>query len=373
VQPSYQAREDRVGAPAQLGRLADAQERGDDYQGLAGTLERMLELGGDQGDNLMRLYRARRQLGLDGAAIQAAIQGLDAALQGGDVAAADERCGQALQGYPMVMELHERQALIGNRAGDAERAALHYRRAATLAEASGRDEDYHRLLHQAVALNPNDLALRLAAARQALQDDDVARRDKVLGDFVRFATRGHNLGLALHWAQERVRLAEPPAFVQRGELIDLLGRLDRHEEELAQGRELLAELWQADQQGEALELLQRLAAGNRRHADLVWQLAQLHEERGESSEAVRHYRQAVTLLQQEERGEDALKVLERLRVLAPEDPEVQRAFELLDLGQAVSWSAIRHERVLASKRRIEDETDRLGSSHRVRRTGQHAG
>lgn len=367
---AYAAREDRAGASSHLLALARSQEESGQYAALVDTLEQVLDLGGTDAETLVWLARRRRDLGRDTAAIDAWRRACATGLEAGDLDRTRRWAEEAVAQYPAAVALRELLAAVANRTADGAAAESAYRAAAALALGADDRARARRLLQQAHALCPEDLVLRAQLTELVAEDAD-ADADAVIGEFVHFLVRGENLGLALEWTRRRVEHAPAPALAARSELIELLRRTGRSQEELAVGRALFSDLCEAGEYEPALELLQRLVASHSRNADLVLQLAELYEALGNEAEAVRFYRHATTLFQQEDRSDEAIACLDHLDRLVGGDPEVARAREYLGDGQGINWSAIRQERAVASKQRLEDDTRsvRGSTSRRMARVG----
>ena len=367
---AYAKREDRAGASNHLLALANNQEREGDLPGLIDTLEQILELGGDQVDPLVRLARASHKAGRDRQSVDAWRRAVVAGLEAGDLDNARTWADEALTAYASSLELRELLAVVANRAADRAAAETAYRAAAQLALGSGELARARTLLQQAHSLQPEDLSLRLRLAELAFEVRD-EHLDEDLANFIHFAVRDHNLGLALEWSRRRVAVAPKLAFAQRTELVELLRRMGRAQEELTTGRDLFTDMCEQGEDQSALELLQRLVASHSKNAELVLQLAELEEALGNLAEAGRFFRHAVVLFQQEERIKEAKAVLDHLEELVANDPEVARAREYLVAGQAINWAAIRQERAVASKQRLQDDTvtNASGVQRRVIRQG----
>ncbi|MDA3961290.1 MAG: DUF4388 domain-containing protein [Planctomycetota bacterium] len=367
---AYSAREDRAGASSHLLALARSQEAAGKLEDLADTFEQILALGGDVADTQVRLARTLNQLGRDGGAVEAWRRAVAAGLEAGDLDQARLWADEAVIQYPNAVSLRELLAVVANRAADRVAAEAAYRAAAALALGTDDKDRAQRLLQQAHALCPEDLVLRMQLVDliAAGGGTDV---DAAIADFVRFLVRSENLGLALEWTRRRVACAAPPAMGARSELVELLRRMGRAQEELAAGRDLFGDLCEHGEYEAALEILQRLVASHSRNADLVLQLAELQEALSNEGDAVRFYRHATTLYQQEDRVDDAATCLGHIERLVPDDPEVIRARQQLEDGQAINWSAIRQERAVASKQRLADDTQSSisGAQRRIIRQG----
>ena len=360
----YQKREDRAGATSHLEHLANSQERDGDHHGLIQTLKQIIALGGDSGSSYARLAAVEHLVGLEGDSADNWVHALDTALESGDVNSARAWSQAGMKDHPGSAPIRERAAVVAVREADSQRAERLYRDAARLARGSGNAEYAHHLLQQAMVLAPEDMSLRLELVEMAEQSGEA---DHVIGDFIRFAVNSNNIGIALEWSARRIARVERPSIHARSEHVELLRRVGRHQEELTQGRELFSDLCEAGEYDSALEVLQRLVASHSRNADLVLQLAELFEALENVEEAVRFYRHAVSLFQQDDQSVQSRTALESLANLLPGDPEVARARELLDNGEAVNWAAIRQERTAASKRRIGEGVVMGGNNPAERR------
>jgi tetratricopeptide (TPR) repeat protein len=161
--------------------------------------------------------------------------------------------------------------------------------------------------------------------------------------------------MALHYARKRVTAAPPPGFEARNELVELLRRIGDHTGELATGRELLDQLLEHAEVEKAVALLQRLVVSHSRNPDLVLQLAELFSAVDDPRQACRFYRHAVTLLQLDQRMDEALVALDALAALADNDETIPYARAALERGQAVDWEACRSALSEDQRRRLADE------------------
>ncbi len=354
---AYERRRDRDGATAQLRLAAAAQEKSGDHRRLVETLERILELDGQQADILDWMARARMELGQDGAAAQAWAKAADLTLARGGRKEVRAMLEGAVQRLPGSSGLRLRLAQIANRDGDRESALKHFRAAADLASGSGELAVARDALLQLSRLRPDDVLVRvrLVECTDAIKGPDL---DRILAELVRVAIRTNNLGLALEHARRRVDLGgDELNWEARSELVELLRRTGDHNAELIAGRDLVGRVLASGDNDHAVELLSRLVASHSKDADLVLQLAEAHNALGNAGEAVRLFRQSVCLLQVDNRLTDAKTTLGSLIQIDEEAEAVAMARTWLDAGQIVDWEKIRME--LAQRRRLERGTDGL--------------
>lgn len=354
---AFEQRRDRDGATAQLRLAAAAQEKAGDHRKLAETLERILELDGQQADILDWMARARLEQGQDGAAAQAWAKAADLTLARGGRKEVRAMLEGAVQRLPGAPALRLRLAQIANRDGDREAALRHFRAAADLACGAGELAVARDALLQLSRLRPDDVLVRvrLVEATEAIKGPDL---DRLLAELVRVAMRTNNLGLALEHARRRVELSgDELHWEARSELVELLRRTGDHNAELATGRDLVGRVLAGGDNDHAVELLGRLVASHPKDSDLVLQLAEAHNALGNAVEAVRLFRQSVCLLQVDNRLVDAKTTLGSLIQIDDEAEAVAIARTWLDAGQIVDWEKIRME--LAQRRRLERGTDGL--------------
>lgn len=359
---TYQRRKDRVGASIQLEKLAETQERDGDLDGLAGTLQRLIGLGGEVGPLQRRLAGVLHRQGRGAASVQAWLAALAVAqAAGAELAAAWAE--EALLQHPTSFELLEIAADLAATRGEQEEAAERFALAARLAVVLGDGERLARSLDRFRNLRPDSLWARIEALEYA-ERHDFPERDVFLADLVRWSRRRHDLGLALRVARLRVRGAAAPAFAERQELVELLAATGRDQEHLTEGQRLFRDLCAGDRLEQAREVLAGLITQHPADADLLVQHADLLEALDRDGEVPPCLRRAITLLQQAERSAEAVALCDRLESLQPGDPEVQRARVLLAEGEAVNWAAIHDERTLASKRRLAAEDGADGTTER---------
>jgi hypothetical protein len=352
---AYERRRDRDGATQQLMHIAQAQERSGNDGALAATLERIVELGGNQIEILTQLAAVRSRLRQDALAGTAWCRAVDAALAVGALKEARAHIEAGLVSTPAYLPLRVRQAQVANREGDRATALSAYRAAADLARGAGHLEPAYQILQQIRRLRPDDMLIRveLAELAEQLRLPDL---DRILRDVVHCGVRTNNLGLALEHARKRVHLAPPPAFEARSELVELLRRTGDHAGELSTGQDLVQQLLESAECEKCQALLQRLIVSHNRNADLVVQLAELLAALDDVRQAQRFYRHAVCLLQLEGRIADAHHALDQLATLTrEEDATLAVAHDLLDKGQAVEWEAIRASLSQDQRRRLADE------------------
>lgn len=360
---AYERRRDRDGATQQLRHIASAQERAGNLGALANTLERIVELGGNQTDVLTQLAKVRTKLGQDTAAGEAWVAAADAAIILGALKDARALVAAGIEAAPGYLPLRVRHAQVANREGDLTVAIAAFRAAADLAMGSGQLDAARALLIQLRRLRSDDLVVRiqLAEVAEQLKDPETERFQR---DVVRCAVRGNNQGMALQFARRRVAYVGQPGFEARAELVELLRRSGDHAGELANGRELLEQLLEHAEFEKAIELLQRLVASNPRNADLVLQLADLYAAVDDPRQAGRYYRHAVGLLQVENRLPEAFKALDQLSQLIDGDETIPLARAALEKAQVVDWEAIRSSLSQDQRRRLADE---IGSGRIERR------
>ena len=360
---AYERRRDRDGATQQLRHIAAAQERAGNIGALANTLERIVELGGNQTEVLVQLAKVRTRLGQDTAAGIAWVAAADAAIILGALKDARAMVAAGIEAAPGYLPLRVRQAQVASREGEHAAAISAFRSAADLAMGIGQLDVARSSLVQLRRLRPDDLMIRmqLAEVAEQLKDDETER---FMRDVVRCAVRGNNQGTALLYARRRVAYVGQPAFEARTELIELQRRTGDHAGELLNGRELLEQLLEHAEIEKATELIQRLVASNPRNADLVLQLADLHAAVDDLRQAGRYYRYAVTLFQVENRLPEALKALDQLAELIPDDESIPLARAALEKAQVVDWEAIRVSLTQDQRRRLANE---IGSGRVERR------
>ena len=357
---AYRRRKNRDGATQQLKLLAAGQEREGDIPGLSVTLERILEVTGDQVDVLKRLALVYSRLGMDNKASATLARAVDAALAVGHLEDARSMCEVALDLDPASLPLRSRLAQIANRAGDREIAAFSFRAAADLARGLGKAELACQHLVQLRKLRPDDLMIRVELADLAMSLND-PNLDVILRDLVVFAVRRHDFGVALERARQRVQRSEGGnKLAARDELVELYRRMGEPNQELKAGNELLDDLLAQGEFDRAVGLLQRLVASNPRNADLVLQLAEILQSLGDARQAQRFFRHAVSLLQVDGRTDDAKAVLDQLSELGEEPAAIAMARDLLDKGQALEWEAVRWALEQDHRKRIEDELEASG-------------
>ncbi len=362
---AYERRRDREGATQQLRHIATAQERAGNLGALASTLERIVELGGNQSDVLTQLAKVRSRLGQDTAAGSAWVAAADAAIILGALKDARALVAAGIEAAPNYLPLRVRQAQVASREGDQSAAAAAFRAGADLALGSGQLDAARTLLVQLRRLRPDDLIVRmqLAEVAEQLKDPETERFQR---DVVRCAVRGNNQGIGLQFARRRVAFVGQPGFEARAELVELLRRSGDHAGEMTNGRELLEQLLEHAEFEKATELLQRLVASNPRNPDLVLQLADLHAAIDDLRQAGRYYRHAVCLLQVDNRLPEAHKALDQLAELVVGDAAIPLARTALEKAQVVDWEAIRSSLAQDQRRRLADE---IGSGRIERRTG----
>lgn len=366
---AYERRRDRDGATQQLRHIAAAQEKSGNDGALASTLERIIELGGNQVDVLVQLAKVRGRLGQDAAAGAAWAAAADAALAVGALKDARTLIDAGTAASPGYLPLKVRQAQVASREGDRGAALAAFRASADLALGTGQLEAAKALLMQLRKLRVDDTLVRvqLAEVAEQLKDEGL---DRILRDVVRCAVRTNNQGLALEYARRRVAHAGQPGFEARTELVELLRRMGDHVGELATGRELLEQLLEHAEIEKALELLQRLVASNIRNADLVLQLADLFAAVDDTRQAGRFFRHAVCLLQVENRVAEAHKAIDQLAQIAADDETLPAARAALEKGQVVDWEAIRVSLAADQRRRIANEIG-TGRTDRRALSGVH--
>ena len=351
---AYERRRDRDGATQQLRHIAAAQEKAGNDGALAGTLERIVELGGNQVDVLISLAKVRTRLRQEGLAGSAWSRAADAALTLGGLKEARSIIETGIEQVPASLSLRVRQAQVAAREGDPVAALAAYRMAVDLSRGTGRYGDARDLLVQVRRLRPDDTMVRveLADVADRIGDPDL---DRYLRDVVRCAVRTNNHGVALDFARRRVARSVAPGFEARNELVELLRRMGDHAGELSNGQELLNQLLEHAEFEKAVLLLQRLVVSHPRNAEMVLQLADLFAAVDDPRQASRFYRHAVSLLQLEQRQADALKALDHLAAVADDYEAIPYARAALEKGQAVDWEAIRLAISEDQRRRIASE------------------
>ncbi len=339
----YKEHKDRVAASAQLVKLAEAQEKDQQYQELTETYDRIIEMVGAQPSLLVKQARLQAKLGYESRSIRTWDALITKLIQQDNLKEAKEHADEAIQLFPACKELHIRRGKLANKEGDRAKAIEHYRRAVFLAHGSGNNDLARKLIAQLLVLQPEDVLIRCQLAdiaKETPQEDD----DEILHALIKLAVKSNNIGIALERARQRVQIAEAPAFDARSELIELLRRSNLGQEEKQEGLTLFHDLIEAGDYNRALTFLERLVASTGgQDSNLVFQLAELYEALERERQAVRYYRHAVVLFQQEDRKEDALNCLQQLLTLTKNGSDVKQAIELLNANQAINWESIRTE------------------------------
>lgn len=339
----YQQHKDRVAASAQLLKLADAQEKDQRYQELTETLDRIIEMAGKQTPLLLKQARLQAKLGYESRSIRTWDALINKLTQTSEVDLAREYADEALTLFPSCKELHIRRGKLANKAGERNKAIYHYRRAVYLAHGSGHHDLARKLIAQLLVLQPEDVMIRCQLADIAVEDPQ-EDYDQILHNLIKVAVKSNNIGIALERARQRVERAQAPAFDARSELIELLRRCDLHQEEKQEGLSLFHDLIDAGEYQRALGFLERLVASSSgQDSTLVFQLAELYEALEQTRQAVRYYRHAVTLFQEEDNRQEAMQSLQQLLKLTDKAPDVVQAVQLLQTNQAINWESIRSE------------------------------
>ena len=337
----YATRRDRDGAAAQLRLAAEAQERAGDLMPLAETLERIVELNGQEVETLAQLAQVRLRLGQESLAEQAWAKAADAAIAQGDRRIARSILDQGVMRLPASAALRSRLALVANRDGDRVVAIRNYSCAADLARGSGDAAQAREMLAQLSRLRPEDLMVRTRLAEVATELKD-PQLDRILADTVTLAQRTSNLGIALDHARQRAALSAADTEA-RQVLVELLRRTGDHAGEMAAGQLLLADLIAGSQYRQAVMALEQLIGSHPANADLLVQLAEVHGLLSDRSAAARIWRQAILRLQMDGRLEEARAHLEALRANGEDADLVQDALAMIEAGQAIDWDKLRQE------------------------------
>ena len=337
----YQENENRVAASAQLLRLAEAQEQEGRLQDLTDTLARIIDMAGAQTPILIKQARLQAKLGYDSKSIRTYDAVITKLTNNEKYDEAKTVADEALAQFPSCKELHIRRGKLANREADRNTAIDHYRAAAQIAMGSRNFTLARKLFHQLLVLQPEDVLMRCQLADiSAIEADD--DDDEMLHTLIRLAVKSNNLGIALERARQRVKQSPPPAFDARSELIEILRRCNRSQEEKQEGLKLFNDLISEGDYERALEFLERLVASTGgQDAILVYQLAELYDALEQKRQAIRYYRHSVVLFQQEERKEEALQSLNQLLELTDNAEDIQEAIESLNNNQAINWEVIR--------------------------------
>ncbi len=368
---AYERRRDRHGATEQLRLAAIAQDKSGEDLALTATLGRILELDPQRLDILTWLGDVRLRLHQPGLAGDVLVQAADVALAKGLRKEMRSILEGAIAKLPLDHRLRSRLAQILNRDGDQVAAIRELSRAADLTLCASDPVQTRDLLLQAYRLDPDDLSLGIRLVAVAIQIQDPLL-DHYLGELIRLATRTGNLGIALEHASQRIALT--PSYEARSEYIELLRRSGDPASELAAGQDLLAEVFAAGRFDLAVEILSRLVVSHPKNASLVLQLAEALGAQGDDRQSVRMYRHAVTLLQQEDRIQDAKDVVEHLAELSEDEAVLDLALQHLETGRPVDWERIRRELDQGTSLRLADEiaaenAARPGTGyHKVRHT-----
>lgn len=353
---AYARSKNRADAAGKLERLAEAQEREGNLSAYASTLERILALGGDQIEVLVRLADALARIGQDRASLTRWIQACDQALADDDLPVGQSVLREALAAFPWSGELHRRMADVAMRQGDHPLAEAHLRRASDLFRGTGDTTTAAELLRILIHLHPQNIQLHLELIE--CDSDPGPNSDLALAECMRACLETRNFGLALDASRLRVKRAQPPALTQRLEMVELLRRCGLAQEEIREGRSLGQDLVQSGETERAIALWERLVAAHDRRADLLIELADLQDSLGRHREAARHLRQAIVVLQQEQKPAQARKLLERLLHQEPDNLELTIAAQVLGEGRAINWVAIREEVVRLNQQRLAEESGR---------------
>ena len=337
----YQENKDRVATSAQLVKLAEAQEQEGKLQELTETLGRIIEMAGAQLPILVKQAQLQLKLGYDSRSIRTYDAVITKLINQDELDQAKVLCDEALEAFPTCKELHIRRGKLANREGDRNKALHHYRSAVQLAHGSNNLALARKLINQILVLQPEDVLMRCQladiSAQEPSEDDD-----EMLHTLIRLAVKINNLGIALDRARQRVKQSKAPAFDARSELIELLRRCNHAQEEKQEGLALFNDLIEAGNYTRALSFLERLVASNGgQDANLVYQLAELYEALERNRQAIRYYRHAVVLFQQEERIDDCRQALDQLMDLTNNSDDIKNAINLLNNNQAINWESIR--------------------------------
>lgn len=341
---TYERRRDRDGASKQLKLAAQAQERAGDFDTLAQTLERLVELGGERVDGYAWLARTRAKLQQEKLAAEAWCNAIDAALALGRLKEARPLAESAIEQLPASQPLRARLAQIANREGDRATAARQYIAAADLAAGAGQPGAARDLLVQACHLRPDDLLLRMRLAQLA-EDAGGQNLDEILAEVVNVAVRFSNHGIALEHARKRVAAAGSAAYEPRLAMLELLRLSGDTSGQLTTGKQLLDELLTQGEFEKAVEVLSRLVASHPKNSELVLSLAEVYAALGDERQAFRFYKHAIPLLQLDSKVVEARTALDLLEGMCTDDekPGVAMARERIDRGQAIDWDKIRRD------------------------------
>ncbi len=359
---AYSRRRDRQGATAQLRLAAQAQEKSGDDLALATTLERILEMDPRQGDILSWLADVRLRLHQDPMSADCFARAHDVLLEQGNRREARALMDKAVERLPSAWQLRLRIAELLLRDGDRGGAARHFFATHDLARSMGESNAAREALIQLTRLRPDDVIVRFRLATLAEELHD-PQSDHLVVEALRTAARTHNLGLALDLAKRRV--VQSPSFEARSELIELLRRVGDHQGELLAGNDLVSDLLSTSDFPRAVEVLSRLVASNPRNADLVLQLAEVQHSLNDVRQALRCYRHAVVLLQQENRLGDAKDVLDQIGQLSDEQEVLLEVRNRLERNVPVDWERIRQDMKLGRTTGVHAASSGTSSIRRI--------
>ena len=318
------------------------------------TLERIIALGGDQTDVRLQIAPLYIKRGHELLASQHWVHAIRALLDSGQSELAQQVMASAVTMLPHQNAIAELAVDLALAAGDQAQIETALRRSVRLSLVH---ENYPQAQLNLIRLGdiaPHDTWSRFMMVEVAIIQQD-PQLDPVLRQAVKYALLSKNYGLADYAARARVELAEAPAYSQREDLIEVLHRSDFSEAELSEGRKLFEDYAADAAIDEAIVLLERLVANHQQEADLVTELAQLYVSVDRYREAVRFYKHAVVLWQQEDRLDQATQAIVELLNVMPGDEQVLIAQQLIQDSRPVDWSEIRDRQIAEQQRRLENE------------------
>ena len=187
-------------------------------------------MAGAQTPILVKQARLQAKLGYDSKSIRSYDSVISKLNTKEDYEEAKTVADEALLQFPHCKELHVRRGKLANREGDRAKAIEHYKAAAQISFGSANYSLARKLYNQLIVLQPEDVMLRchLADISAIEQHED---DDEMLHTLIRLAVKSNNIGIGLERARQRVAQSVQPAFDARSELIELLRRSNKSQEE----------------------------------------------------------------------------------------------------------------------------------------------
>lgn len=333
---AYALRDDRAGAMEQLRQLVVTQASSDDRAGLRESLQRLLEL--DPGDAVSARHLAaiHHDEGLVVAAEGVWQEVVQAAMRRGQSDQARDLLSEAMGAHPYALSLRLLAVRCANRLGRRDEAVRHCVAAARLARMAGDGRLAIQCLQQMIPIRPDDLALHAELVTVA-EETDGTNLVGILDDAVAAAMETGNMGLAIGWSLQRIALLGDDTLAERRRLLHCYHLARETLAAITLGRELFDELIAAKRLSEAQVLLEDLVERYPQAGDLLQRLARFYKDRGDRQAAIETYRRAITLLQQEGRGKDAIRVLREFAPLYPDREALAKIKRCLEQGVAVVW------------------------------------